>query len=50
VLDHAVDILTVAVLIDAAVGVADMRPQMHARRVEPAEPARRRPSQRTRQP
>ena len=37
VLDHAVDVLAVAVLVPAAVLGADVRAQVHARRVEPAE-------------
>ena len=37
VLHHAVDVLAVAMLVAAAMLGADMRAQMHARRVEPAE-------------
>ena len=37
VLDHAVDVLAVAVLVAAAVLGANVRAQVHARRVEPAE-------------
>ena len=37
VLDHAVDVLAVAVLVAAAVLGADVRAQVHARRVEPDE-------------
>ena len=37
VLDHAIDVLTVAVLVAATVLGADMGAQMHARRVKPAE-------------
>jgi hypothetical protein len=37
VLEHAVDILAVAVCVTSAVLAADMGPQVHAGRVEPAE-------------
>ena len=37
VLDHAVDVFAVAVLVPAAMLGADVRPQVHARAVEPAE-------------
>ena len=37
VLDHAVDVLAVAMLVPAAVLGADVRAQVHARAIEPTE-------------